>query len=328
MQIPSEAGGKQKAEGSGGEWAARTDTPRRSVFPNFRAPEEPLDLGEGECSAPSGRSATNGARRSARRESGAEPGDVAVARAFVYRHLACGFEDPAIEAWEYLASPAGSVGLREAMTVLVADNPSMVGAAQAFEKRWAPEGFDDFQSTYLATFGHAARGQCPMNEIEYGDLKADPLFQPHRLADLAAFYRAFGLELTEDATERHDHLCLELEFMCVLAAKEAWAIEQSAQDELLEIVRDAQKKFLREHLGRWAPAFARRLRGLTGDSALGALAELLRVFVESECRRFGVPVGSEDLLLRPVDESTESLCASCGVHALPPGALPPEPVET
>ncbi|MCC6232777.1 MAG: molecular chaperone TorD family protein [Verrucomicrobiales bacterium] len=274
-----------------------------------------------------------------------------MARAFVYRHLACGFEDPTIETWDYLASSAGSASLREAVTVLAAENPSLVDAARAFGERWASEGFDEFQSTYLAAFGHAARGQCPMNEIEYGDLKADPLFQPHRLADLAAFYRAFGLELTEDATERHDHLCLELEFMCVLAAKEAWAIEQAssplpsppsdgaegaiaamepglADHDHLGIVRDAQKKFLREHLGRWAPAFARRLHGLAGDSALGALAELLRVFVESECRLFGVPAGSEDLLLRPVDETTESLCDSCGVHARPPGALPPEPVET
>lgn len=328
MQTPSEQGGRQKVEGRGGEWVARTDTPRRSVFPNFRAPGTSLEPGEEESSELAGRGATSGVRSSARRESGAEPGDVAVARAFVYRHLACGFEDPAIETWEYLASSSGSEGLREAVAVLSADNLSLFDAARAFAERWASEGFEDFQSTYLAAFGHAARGQCPMNEIEYGDLKADPLFQPHRLADLAAFYRAFGLELAEGATERHDHLSLELEFMCVLAAKEAWAIEQSAKDELLEIVRDAQKKFLREHLGRWALAFARRLRGLAGDSALGALAELLRIFVESECRRFRVPAGSEDLLLRPVDENTESLCASCGVHALPPGALPPEPVGT
>ena len=62
-----------------------------------------------------------------------------------------------------------------------------------------------------------------MNEIEYGDAQADPLFQPHRLADLAAFYRAFGLELAADAAERQDHLCIELEFMSVLAAKEGYA---------------------------------------------------------------------------------------------------------
>jgi hypothetical protein len=91
---------------------------------------------------------------------------------------------------------------------------------------------------------HAARGRCPLNEIEYGDIKADPLFQPHRLADLAAFYRAFGLEVAEDADERHDHICLELEFMCVLAAKEAYALEHQLDAEVLTLCRDAQKRFL------------------------------------------------------------------------------------
>jgi hypothetical protein len=35
----------------------------------------------------------------------------------------------------------------------------------------------------------------------------------------------------------------------------------------------------------------------------------------------GVTSGSEDLLLRPVDEVSDSLCASCGITNLPPGAL-------
>jgi DMSO reductase family type II enzyme chaperone len=160
-----------------------------------------------------------------------------------------------------------------------------------------------------------------MNEIEYGDIKADPLFQPHRLADLAAFYRAFGLEVVDDAGERHDHICLELEFMTVLAAKEAYAREHQLDADQLAQCRDAQKSFLREHLGRWTPAFTRRLASTTGEPTLVALAEFTRAFIESECARFGVKAGSEDLLLRPVDEAAESMCASCGLNQLPPGAL-------
>ncbi|MBM3837605.1 MAG: hypothetical protein FJ398_06520 [Verrucomicrobia bacterium] len=180
--------------------------------------------------------------------------------------------------------------------------------------------FEPFLQDYIAVFGHAARGSCPLNEIEYGDLKADPLFQPHRLADLAAYYRAFGLEITEDATERPDHICIELEFMSVLAAKEAYALEHQLDDLELPVCRDAQKGFLREHLGRWTPAFARRLARVAGEGVLGALAEFTLEFIEEECRRLGVAAGSEDLLLRPVDEADESLCASCGIRSLPPGA--------
>jgi len=122
------------------------------------------------------------------------------------------------------------------------------------------------------------------------------------------------------AAERHDHLCIELEFMSVLAAKEAYAIQQNLDAEPLAIVRDAQRDFLREHLGRWSPAFGRRLRS-AAVGPLAALGDFLRAFVEADCARAGVRAGAEDLLLRPVDESSERLCESCGIHNLPPGAL-------
>jgi DMSO reductase family type II enzyme chaperone len=206
--------------------------------------------------------------------------------------------------------------------VLAASAASLEEAAAAFRACLSPDAFEPFLESYLAAFGHAARGRCPLNEIEYGDLKADPLFQPHRLADLAAFYRAFGLELADDANERHDHFCLELEFMCVLAAKEAYALEHQLDSDDLSLCREAQKRFLREHLGRWTPAFSRRLARMAGDTALGALAEFTRVFIELDCARFGIAPGSEELLLRPVDEAAERQCDSCGLAELPPGALP------
>jgi DMSO reductase family type II enzyme chaperone len=212
--------------------------------------------------------------------------------------------------------------LEPAARILAAAAPLLPEVAAALQSQLKPEAFDSFLTEYLAAFGHAARGRCPLNEIEYGDIKADPLFQPHRLADLAAFYRAFGLEVAADADERHDHICLELEFMCVLAAKEAYALEQQLDPEELSICRDAQKRFLREHLGRWTPAFARRLARTAGDTPLGALANFTRSFVEAECARYGISPGSEDLLLRPVDEAAESMCNSCGVPQTPPGAVP------
>jgi TorA maturation chaperone TorD len=159
-----------------------------------------------------------------------------------------------------------------------------------------------------------------MNEIEYGDLRADPLFQPHRLSDLAAFFAAFGLELAPDAAERIDHISIELEFMSVLAAKEAHALEHGSDADALAIVREAQRKFLREHLGRWSPAFSRRLARMAEGGMLGLVAKLLGGVIQLECARLNVPPGSEDLLLRAVDDSMERLCESCGIHNLPPGA--------
>jgi DMSO reductase family type II enzyme chaperone len=237
-----------------------------------------------------------------------------MARSFLYRLLARAYEDPTEKAWEDLTSEASLEMLDSVVRSLTSATPRLTEAALALRSQLKPELFEPFFAAYLAAFGHAARGRCPLNEIEYGDIKADPLFQPHRLADLAAFYRAFGVEIAEDADERQDHICLELEFMCVLAAKEAYALEYQLDSDALSLCRDAQKRFLREHLGRWTPAFTRRLARMAGDSPLGALANFTRAVVEVECVRHGVAAGSDELLLRAVDEKAEAMCNSCGVN--------------
>lgn len=288
-----------------GEWAPRTDTPKRSVFGNYR----PAQTAPGSYSG--GNQFNAGPAEAPLTSSQAI--ELAVARSFIHRYLAKGYESPSAESWAWLCAPDILQSLRASWQLLAPDQPLGL--------EWAPVDFDRFHNAYLAAFGHAARGSCPLNEIEYGDIKADPLFQPHRLADLAAFYRAFGLEVAEDAGERQDHLCLELEFMCVLAAKEAYTLQHRLDPASLETCRAAEKGFLREHLGRWAPAFTRRLASTAQSPALLALAEFTRRFIESECARFGVTAGSQELGLRPVDDSADRMCDSCGLNSLPPGAL-------
>lgn len=306
-------GGLETRETAGGNsapaatiWAPPAHAPRRSVFGNYQP--DPAEV-EGSIPGPLPLADTTPAAE--------PPGDPApaLARAFLYRYLARAFEDPTREGWEWLCSPATRQSLARAWEL--APGP---GPLPAF----VPEAFEAFRDAWVAAFGHAARGPCPINEIEYGDLKADPLFQPHRLADLAAFYRAFGLEMADDAGERHDHLCVELEFMCVLAAKEAWALEHRPGTEALTTCRQAQRKFLREHLGRWTPAFTRRLERHAAGSPLAELARFTRAFIEAECARWGVPPGSEDLLLRPADAGA-ALCETCGLSQTLPGAAASSP---
>ena len=299
------------------EWAARSDKPGRSVFGNYKA-ETTL---AGPVPAPH-QTGPDPAASSA----GSLPGsamDAALARSFIHRFLALCFEDPTEERWTKMANCDCREVLQPAIHTLAI--PAITEAARTFQAQLVPEAFDSFLTACLAAFGHAARGRCPLNEIEYGDIKADPLFQPHRLADLAAFYRAFGLEVAGNADERHDHICMELEFMCVLTAKEAYALGNQLNADAISICRDAQKRFLRDHLGRWTPAFTRRLARMAAGTPLEALANLTRSFIESECALFGVTPGSEDLLLRPVDAASETMCDSCGLNQLPPGALPQSP---
>ena len=293
-----------------GDWTARTNTPRRSVFGNYRTGEPASDADNSQTNDPDSPLANGASLQAAI--------DLAVARSFIHRFLAKAYEDPTSENWRWLVDPQILDLLRRANAVFGAP---VLSRAEDLIHTLQPSAWEAFLNAYLAAFGHAARGSCPLNEIEYGDVKADPLFQPHRLADLAAFYRAFGLEVAEDAGERQDHICLELEFLCVLTAKEAYALEHQLDADQLGQCREAQKKFLREHLARWAPAFTRRLAAATHNPTLQALAEFTRVFLESECARFRVSPGSDELALRPVDEAAERMCDTCGIANLPPGAL-------
>src|SRR5262245_35587475 len=98
-------------------------------------------------------------------------------RAFTYRWLAKAYEYPDTVAWQLLCDSV----------------EHLHQPASELLRYFCSSEYEQFLADYISAFGHAARGPCPLNEIEYGELKADPLIQPHRLADLAAFYRAFGL---------------------------------------------------------------------------------------------------------------------------------------
>ena len=88
-------------------------------------------------------------------------------------------------------------------------------------------------------FGHSVSNECPPYETEYG--KSHVFQKSQGLGDIAGFYKAFGLEASDKAKERHDHISIELEFMYFLIFKENYARENSRAEES-DICKDAQKK--------------------------------------------------------------------------------------
>lgn len=82
-----------------------------------------------------------------------------------------------------------------------------------------------------------------------------------RLADVAGFYRAFGLQVVDD---RPDHVVAQLEFLAMAVLAEAEAIENDRTDDA-GAAADAIRSFLRDHVGGWIDAWAARV---------GAIAEL------------------------------------------------------
>lgn len=223
----------------------------------------------------------------------------ALVRSQLYRILALAFRHPEADGVATLAeltpalagAPGGYVAepVREALSELGA---ALQGVA-----------LESLQEQYVATFGHVTVPDCPLYETACG--MGDAFLQPQILADLAGFYRAFGLEMAGDARERADHLTVELEFMHYLAYREAYALERHGEERTV-IMQDAQRRFLEAHLGRWAPVLARAVSG-RADGALGAAARLLERLLAHEVERGGIspaPVVAEGvpLMIPPVDD--------------------------
>lgn len=230
----------------------------------------------------------------------------AAARSQFYAFLAWAFADPDTTTQELLvqALPAAE----SAAAVLNRTETHM--ALGPVRRELDALSADGLAREHLRVFGHTASGDCPPYEGEYGH---PHIFQKtHCLADNNGFYRAFGLALSPDLADRPDHVSVELEFLHVLARKEAYAIANGHDEEKLAIVRDATRNYLRDHLGRWAPVFAARLQAKAGEGVYAALGALLAAFIADEAFTFGVTVSpSAALADKPNPDDGAAGCAGC-----------------
>jgi len=212
--------------------------------------------------------------------------------------------------------------LAEAASILDRDGASELtlaarglAAAKSYSTKALVELFDHL-------FGHTARGGIPPYETEYG---TEALFQqPQEMGDLMGFYSAFGLTLNTREHERPDHISCECEFASFLALKEAYALERG-EPAILEDTRKATRLFLRDHLGRFAPGFTRKLAQEAGVDFYGALADLCYRLVTLDCARFGVRYGPQSLSLRPATDDRVPMACKSGTECMVmPGASEPE----
>jgi TorA maturation chaperone TorD len=136
---------------------------------------------------------------------------------------------------------------------------------------------------HTRVFSLTVAGGVAPYQLEYGDPGA--FSKTQRMADIAGFHKAFGVELT--AQERVDHIGAELELMHWLVRKEQRGAEVG-KDEQVQVCRDAVAKFMNDHLGRWAPFFAEQLALAAQHPFYVALGEALGDFIDTECQRLGV----------------------------------------
>jgi len=234
--------------------------------------------------------------------------DAAVGRGYLYLWLSRAFRYPDPDLAGNLKEPAltlleGSLDLlpeasREPLRPVLAELRAAV----------TDHDLPQLQSDHRQVFGHIESSPCPPYETRYG---SSHLFQQTQLlSDIAGFYRAFGLDLSDGAHERPDHLAVELEFLHFLCLKEAHALEHHGSEQV-ELCRDAQVKFLRDHLLPWAPSFARRLQQAAGDGFYQRLGALMAAFLSTEAGRSGCH-RTEEAVLQPIAYSPEGCSFSCG----------------
>lgn len=106
------------------------------------------------------------------------------------------------------------------------------------------------EAVFAADFAHLTVVNLAPYESFY--LREDGMIEAGLTNPLVRFYRAHGYEadLERARALSADHLGVELEFLAVLARAEGGA-EGGYRDSL----REVQRRFVDEHLGRWAPVY-------------------------------------------------------------------------
>ncbi|MEW5974776.1 MAG: molecular chaperone TorD family protein [Acidobacteriota bacterium] len=166
------------------------------------------------------------------------------------------------------------------------------------------------ESAYRKLFGlTAVSQQCPACEVEY-DANSDSTYRSQRLGDLAGFYQAFALQVSQDAAERIDHVTIEAEFLYVLLAKEGAALYHG-DSQGVEVCRQARRKFFQEHVGWWLPAFSRLVSRVSTSDYYCRLAALTAGVSALERVCLGLPPSSMRALPQRSEPVVEAACFEC-----------------
>ena len=169
------------------------------------------------------------------------------------------------------------------------------------------EPVSELQRHFVRIFTHTISQECPQYETQFG-IKAEDVFHKcHEMGDIAGFYRAFGLDVSDSevSRERVDHISVEFEFMYFLACKEAYGLEKKDDEDKLSIVTDAQKKFVREHIAMWVPVFTKFLEKKAKTGFYKETSQLTRAFVEQEIAYLKIKprrLKSEEVSIEPPEE--------------------------
>ena len=265
----------------------------------------------------------------------AESTAIDLARECLYRFLAAVLSDPYGEAWRAALDPRSQQLARQAADLLRTEAGERIGDLARGEL--PPEHLDlepvlvelsrpveHLRAEFDRVFGLVVPRECPPYETEYHS-SSETFFRSQQLADIAGFYRAFGLDAAHDRPDRPDHVALELEFMAFLLMKRRLAVAQAdkAADapNHARVCEDAEHSFFRDHLAWWMPAFATGLRRKAGGGYYSALGQVLAALIPVERHHLHVAAALKpaqpDLIEPPEEQAGCSGALTCHRCSLP-----------
>lgn len=198
--------------------------------------------------------------------------DPGIARATTWRLLSLGFAPPREETLAEVEVLAETLASERA-------DGSLEDVLEALRS----EGVDALAAAYHRLFGGTVR----VSPYE-GSYELDPIRQGRQMADVAAFYRAFGAEAHGPVAERPDHAGCELEFLAFLELRHLTTLE--AEDASgAPLVEEIGASFLGDHAGRWLPTFFAQVHAASEDAPFyRALARLGARTIAGELERRGL----------------------------------------
>jgi DMSO reductase family type II enzyme chaperone len=198
-------------------------------------------------------------------------------RARVYRALAQLFRAPDAES----VREARERNLPELCNALerLTRSDDLVEEARALRDAFSAAEVARLRAGHHTAFDESSAARSAPTEMDQlGGAPQLELTRTFEMADVAGFYKAFGVE-AESSGERPDHIAAELEFMNLLAVKECIALQEEGAGEHADVCRNAARAFLRDHLARWAPRLGQRLASAAVDPVYRTAGRLLGDFV-------------------------------------------------
>lgn len=225
----------------------------------------------------------------------------AAARSVAYQMLAALYAYPDVAVARWIFDRQWIEPLRQAAKMLKA--PKLRACADAFENALK----DPRDEATLALAREHTRlfinGFPCVVAPPYGSvyLDAEGLTYGPSTVEVVSAYAAAGLQASDDVDDLPDRITAELEFMALLAEREADEYEGE-----VDRWKTMQRDFFNRLLNPWILPFASKIIGKTTLSFYKVLAEATLYFIEQETALFRGPAGVANSATNPVRTRTIS----------------------